>query len=81
MRIGFRHSAETISRLRERGRPQFADPEKRRLHSELTSRKMAEASVHVAQLHDLRNAWLAACPKARARFLLELQAPICKDEP
>lgn len=81
MRIGFRHSPETIQRLRERGRAQFADPDKRRLHGELTSRKMAETSLHVAQLDCLRDAWLAACPKARARFLLELHARICKGEP
>ena len=71
------HFPETIERLREHGRAQFATSESRRAHGELTKQKMAAASPWAADLRRLKDAWGLACPNARTRFLAELHAPIC----
>lgn len=69
-------SPETISKLRERGREQFATPESRRTHGELTKARMAAAAPLRADLARLRDAWALASAEARYRFLGELLASI-----
>jgi hypothetical protein len=66
------HSPETIGRLRERGTAQFATPEARRKHGELTKAKMAAAAPLRAELARLRDAWALASPDARRRLLRDL---------
>jgi hypothetical protein len=66
------HSPETIGRLRELGKAQFATPESRRAHGEVTKIRMAAAAPLRADLARLRDAWAIACPDARRRFLGDL---------
>ena len=66
------HSAETIGKLRERGKAQFATPESRRAHGELTKARMAAAAPLRMELARLRDAWALASPDARRRFLADL---------
>jgi len=73
------HSPETIGKLRERGKAQFATPESRRAHGELTKARMAATAVLRADLARLLDAWTIASVHARRRFLAEIHASICGD--
>lgn len=74
-------SPETIARLRERGKAQFATSEARKAHGTLTRERMAAAAPEAADLDRLRDAWKLASSRARRRFLSELQDPLCQAAP
>jgi hypothetical protein len=70
-------SQETRDHLRRLGKAQFADPEVRRAHGDLTRAKMAAAGPFIAaDLAQLRSAWAKSHPEARRRFLGQLLKPV-----
>ena len=73
-------SPAAIERLRACGRAQFATPESRRAHGELTRARMAGAAKTTIkpEMARLRDAWSLASPEARRRFLASLYNSSCE---